>query len=101
MRDLALGKAYSRMDFSIGFLYQLLKDGLAWLLKRRTSRQASPMERLEARKKWKLDFEAWIKDRRQYHLRPEVIVRDVNRMDDYPETEETKKVYRLGSRLTW
>ena len=79
------------MDFSVGFFYQLLKDGLAWFLKRSRSRQASPMERLEARKKWKLDFEGWINGRRRYHLRSEVIVRDVNRMDDYPGTQETKK----------
>ena len=49
------------------------------------------MARLEAREKWKLGFEGWINGRRRYHLRSEVIVRDVNRMDDYPETEETKK----------
>ncbi len=70
----------------LGPAYALLKDLTGWL--RRRFHHLSPEERLALRDKWKELFreEVWKTEERD--LRQDVIVRDVSRLDQYPESDE-------------
>lgn len=73
----------------LSFLYRVLRDFLSWAVPKK--RSLSPADCLRAREKWKAEFEERILDRRRAGLRSDVIVRDVKRMDDYPDTNESHK----------
>lgn len=78
-------------------VYGALKDvtGLMY----RNFRGASAAERLERRGKWKPVFEEIILDRRANETRSDVIIRDVRRLDRYPDTSEGKGIsawFRVG-----
>lgn len=72
-----------------GFLYSLGKDVWAKFFSRRRKRSAS--EVVELRKKWKAEFEARIWDRHKNKLRRDVIIRDMKRIDNYPDLADKPK----------
>ena len=70
-----------------GFVYSVLKDGwTAWRRRRISSSQV-----LALRQKWKPLFEQEIWRNYSEELRPDVIVRDIKRMDNYPELDPGAK----------
>jgi hypothetical protein len=71
-----------------GFLYTLVKD--AWALRRRR-RKLSPSEVVELRKKWKAEFEPKIWETHKKGLRKDVIIRDMKRIDSYPDLDSEAK----------
>jgi hypothetical protein len=72
-----------------GFLYSLIKDVWAGIISRR--RKLSASEVVELRKKWKAEFEPRIWDNHKNKLRPDVIIRDMKRVDNYPDIDDTAK----------
>jgi hypothetical protein len=70
------------------FIYSLLKDVASWLWALVRGRHLSPSEKIRLREKWKPEFEEHIYQQRKEKLREDVIIRDVKRMDIYPETDE-------------
>jgi hypothetical protein len=75
--------------FTVGFSYSLLKDGLAWLRGRR--RRLTPTQVLELRQKWKKEIEPILWKRTGKKFRMDVIIRDVQRLDKYPEDTEPNR----------
>jgi len=71
------------------FLYSLFKDGLAAL--RNRQRRPSPSQLVALRQKWKDQFEPHIVGHYQRKLRSDVIVRDMKRIDNYPDIDESGK----------
>lgn len=77
--------------------YNVLKDVVGFA--RRKVAGPSTAQRLEHRGKWKPVFEELILDRRRNETRSDVIIRDVRRMDRYPDTADDKGIspwFRLG-----
>jgi hypothetical protein len=72
-----------------GFLYSLIKDAVAVV--RGRHRRLSPSEIVELRQKWKPEFEKHILETRRQQLRKDVIIRDMKRLDDYPNIDEKSK----------
>jgi hypothetical protein len=72
-----------------GFLYSLIKDAVSVVRQRR--RQSSSSEIVELRQKWKPEFEKHILETRRQQLRKDVIIRDVKRLDHYPNIDEKSK----------
>jgi hypothetical protein len=72
-----------------GFLYSLTKDAVA--LVRRRRRRLSPSEIIELRQKWKPEFEQHLIELMSQQLRKDVIIRDMKRLDDYPNINEKSK----------
>lgn len=70
-------------------LYRILKD--AWAALRKAKRSPSPAEVVQLRQKWKGEFESKLWERRQAGQRSDVIVRDVKRIDSYPDTDGNTK----------
>ena len=80
-----------------GLVYSLIKDGFGVLLRRR--RRLRPSETLELRQKWKPLFEAEVRKTYREKLRRDVIIRDMKRIDAYPELDETRGIspwFRVG-----
>lgn len=63
-----------------------------WSWRNRRQRKLTPQERLELRAKWKPAVEAWIHEHDRKKLRHDCIIRDVRRLDHYPEAKETKGI---------
>ena len=84
--------------FTLSFAYQLAKDGYARF--KGAQRRLSPSEILELRTKWKPQFEKYIWENHSKKLRSDVIIRDVKRLDKYPDVDENEKDispwFRLG-----
>ena len=81
----------------ISLVYSLFKDIVSRLSSGR--RKLSNSDRLGLRQKWKPLFEAKVYDTHRKELRKDVIIRDVKRLDQYPEAGETKGIspwFRLG-----
>ncbi len=80
------------------FVYSVLKDALGAFRGRR--RQLSAAQILELRQKWKPLFEEEIRKTDTEKLRKDVIIRDVKRLDNYPEVDcEAKGIspwFRVG-----
>ena len=80
------------MGLDLGILsvaYEALKDALRWITKRWAKPDKS--EIIKIRQRWKKEIEenlSWIGDVAGYG---EVIIRDVKRVDKYPEVDETEK----------
>ena len=72
-----------------GFLYSLAKDVWARNFSRR--RKLSTSEVVELRKKWKAEFEPRIWDTHKNKLRQDVIIRDMKRIDNYPDIDDKSK----------
>jgi hypothetical protein len=76
------------LELTLPLLYSFLKDG--WALARGRRRAISGSEVLRLREKWQPPFEDYLVRRRREGLRQDVIVRDVKRIDNYPEVEATE-----------
>ena len=72
-----------------GFIYTVLKD--AWSALRGRRRRLSSAEILELRQKWKLLFEKEIWKTHAEKLRKDVIIRDMKRLDHYPDVDRKEK----------
>jgi len=70
-------------------IYSILKDICSWLRRRR--RRLSPDEVVCRRQKWKQEFEDKISERRVSGLRGDVIIRDMKRVDNYPDDDKKGK----------
>jgi hypothetical protein len=65
----------------------------AWRWLRRNKRKLSPQERLALRHRWKTEVEAKLAAQRKEEIKSiEVIIRDMRRMDHYPEVKEGKGI---------
>jgi hypothetical protein len=71
------------------FIYTLIKDLLSFVRGRR--RKLTPSEILQLREKWRPQFENELWTNYKEGLRRDVIVRDVRRLDSYPNIDDTKK----------
>ena len=78
------------IDLAPGFLYSLLKDGLGLIRQKR--RKLSNSEIIEFRQKWKPLFEKHVWEQHRDKLTSEIIVRDMKRIDNYPEVKETRGI---------
>lgn len=72
-----------------GVIYSLLKDIMRALRGRR--RRLSPAQILEIRQKWKPQFEEEVWKTHSQDLSKDVIIRDVKRLNNYPNTDEKAK----------
>jgi hypothetical protein len=82
---------YGRLGWSI-------VSGL-WKFWRGRTRRLTPQQKLELRGKWKPQVETWIRKQYAKKLRLDVIVRDMKRMDKYPETAKGRGIsawFRVG-----
>lgn len=70
-------------------LYNLAKDGLRLMSGR--GRKLTPEQKIELRQKWKPLFEEEVIKNWREKLRSDVIIRDVRRLDNYPETDEKSR----------
>jgi hypothetical protein len=70
--------------------YNVLKDVVRLVRRKLAGRPTG--ERLERRAKWKPVFEELILTRRRDKTRSDVIIRDVSRMDHYPDQAEGKGI---------
>ena len=71
-----------------GFIYSLLKDLGSWGLAWARGRRLSSAEVIRLRAKWKTEFEENIYQTRKQKLREDVIIRDIKRMDTYPDLDQ-------------
>jgi hypothetical protein len=70
-----------------------------WRFWRGRTRHLTPQEKLERRVKWKPQFEAWILEHNRKHLRHDCIVRDMKRLDCYPNIADERGIsswFRVG-----
>src|SRR5579863_3175001 len=78
--------------------YQVGKDVV--LRFRGASRRLSPAQVIELRSKWKPQFERHIWENFKRELRTDVIIRNMKRLDEYPNLDENDKGvspwFRLG-----
>ena len=83
--------------FAPGFFYSVLKD--VWGRVAPSRRKLSASQIVELRKKWKAEIEPRIWDSYQKKLRQDVIIRDMKRIDNYPDIEDKKGIspwFRVG-----
>lgn len=78
---------FEQLPFSLA--YGIIKDGMHFFLSRR--RKLSPADIVQLRQKWKPEFEQQIFERRLKKLREDVIVRDMKRIDSYPDISDKKQ----------
>ena len=74
------------MDFGIGFLYQLAKDIFGKI--KRNKRSLTQIDRVDCRVRWEAEFKPRLMKRSRDGLNSDVIIRDVGRVDDYPESND-------------
>lgn len=74
---------------SLGFMYSVLKDSIRALRGRRG--QLSPSRVLELRQKWKPLFDEEIWTTHTKKLSKDIIIRDVKRLDNYPNGNNQAK----------
>ena len=73
----------------ISLAYGLLKDGAGFLRSRR--RRLSAAQVVQLRAKWKPIFEGNIRERQRKGLRSDVLVRDMKRIDAWPDKDPPKR----------
>jgi hypothetical protein len=73
----------------IKFWWETLR-GL-WRFARRSRRDLSPTKRLELRQKWKQKFEDFFRHSSYEETSTEVIIRNISRIDEYPNNVPPKK----------
>lgn len=73
----------------LGFIYSLVKDAVGWVVRLvwRKPRLTNE-EKIERRERWRPIFEAEVTKNWREKLRSDVIIRDVRRMDKYPDVDE-------------
>lgn len=62
-----------------------------WRFSRRNRRDLSPTKRLELRQKWKQKFEDFFRHSSYEETSTEVIIRNISRIDEYPNNAPPKK----------
>jgi hypothetical protein len=70
-----------------------------WKFWRGRKRRLMPQEKLALRAKWKPQVDDWLRTQCAEELRLDVIVRDMKRMDAYPNTKQGKGIsswFRVG-----
>jgi hypothetical protein len=70
-----------------------------WKFFHRNKRRLTAKEKLELRNRWKSQFTSYLADQHQKKLRTDVIIRDMKRMDVYPEASSSKGIsawFRVG-----
>jgi hypothetical protein len=72
------------IDFGMGFIYNLGKD--LWKHYIPSKRNLHPEEVIKYRARWKEPFEGKIREIRAADHESDVIIRDIDRLDEYPET---------------
>jgi hypothetical protein len=80
-----------------GFLYSLLRDSFNFIHGKK--RRLSNSQIIELRQKWKPLFETHVWEQHRDKLTSEIIVRDMRRIDNYPEAKETRGIspwFRAG-----
>jgi len=70
-------------------VWDALRGG--WQFARRNKRKLSDAQVIELRQKWKPLFEAHLLDCYRKGLRHEIIIRDMRRIDNYPQTKEKRR----------
>ncbi len=75
--------------FAPGFLYSLLKDAVSAF--RMRQRRLTPSDIVALRQKWKQVFDEKIWEAHKDGLRHDVIIRDMKRIDKYPDVDEKEK----------
>jgi hypothetical protein len=78
-------------------VYSMLKDAIGFMRGHR--RALSPSAVLALRQKWKPLFERHILDNHTQKLREDVIIRDMKRIDAYPDLKDSKGIspwFRVG-----
>ena len=73
-----------------GFIYSLFKDGINAVLRQR--RKLTPSEVISLRQKWKTQFDEHIWKNYKEKLREDAIIRDMKRMDNYPDLKQSKGI---------
>jgi hypothetical protein len=71
----------------------------AWKFFRRNARTLTAQQKLELRNKWKPQFSNYLADQHSKDLRTDVIIRDMKRMDVYPNVDKGKGIsawFRVG-----
>ncbi len=72
--------------FSLGwFRFGIDLSKSAWRFLRRNKRSLTPSEKIAARQRWKNQFEEYIYKNKRKKLRLDAIMRDVRRVDEYPD----------------
>jgi hypothetical protein len=81
-----------------GFIYTVGKDLVKQVIGRK--RRLTPSQVIELRSEWKPQFEKYLWETYSKKLRTDVIIRDMKRLDAYPNVDENEKVispwFRLG-----
>ena len=72
-----------------GFLYSASKDLWGWVRGRR--RRLKPAQIVQLRLKWKVEIEKELFERTAKKLRSDIIIRDMRRIDSYPNIEKMSK----------
>jgi len=62
-----------------------------WKFWRGRKRRLTPQETLAIRAKWKPAFTEWLQNQNHKKLRTDVVIRDMKRMDKYPDVDEREK----------
>ena len=75
--------------FAPGFVYSVLKDAYFKFAPKR--RKLTNSEIVELRKKWKAEIDPHILETHRKKLRQDVIIRDMRRIDSYPNIKEDEK----------
>ena len=87
--------------------YSICKDlaSFFWsVVKKKKKRQLSEIEVVQLRQKWKNEFEQKILETRVSELSKDVIIRDVKRIDSYPDGDKKKGIsswFRLSLLATY
>lgn len=76
-------------ELSGGFLYRVLKDAVLFF--QRNRRMLSQADRVTLRARWKAEIEPELQQRHAMKIRTDVIIRDVRRMDEYPDADDNPR----------
>jgi hypothetical protein len=80
-----------------GAFYSVIKDVYKWA----THKKFPPEQQLAQKRKWKPIFEDWLRTAYLKKYRRDIIIRDVQRIDSYPNAVEKKRGisswFRLGA----
>ncbi|MBY3203477.1 hypothetical protein EHI47_23245 [Rhizobium leguminosarum] len=68
-------------------------DGLktGWRFLRRNKRNLSPQEKIKLRLKWQPEFQQWWYRQVKGKLTPEIVIRDLRRLDEYPDIKPSRR----------
>ncbi len=73
----------------LGPFYEILKDVLSFIIKR--FQKPDPAVLLKQRQEWRLEFERHLQKESNTLIYGEAIIRDISRMDNYPDIDDCKK----------